>query len=94
MKRNPILWVASKRSAHIVRRKVNATDRRLKSATFHESWAEAHAAVVARAEESLAKARIDMDYAQRWLKSAERALERVRRMTPPAEGASPEGVAL
>lgn len=86
MRHNPKMFVASCRANHISHRKVTATDRRdWRGTSFHDTWAEAHAAIVARREAELVKAQNQAAQYQRWLKSAERALEKAKAMKPPGE---------
>lgn len=88
MKRNPFMWAASTHSDQIHFRKVTTREREAKGymvrATYHDTWAEAHAAVVARAEARLAKAAVELAQPQRWLKSKERALVKAKAMQQPA----------
>lgn len=87
MKPNPIMWVASTHSSHISHRKVAATDRRYPRATFHDTWEEAHAAVLARANERLERAGRDAQQAVRWALNAAKAVSKVEAMTKPGEAA-------
>lgn len=81
--KNPVMWVASNYTLQINRRKVTASDLRQLRATFHETWEEAQAAQVA-------KAQAEFDLTQRRLKvatsmamSAGRALNKAECMTKP-----------
>ena len=63
------MYVASGKLNQISLRKVTSHDRRYPwGASFHDSWTEAHAAIVARREAELIKAQNRVAQAQRWLK--------------------------
>lgn len=81
--RNPILWVASNKTLQINRRKVTSTDRRWPMATFHDTWEEAHAAQVAKAQGRLEKAGKEARRAVRSALSAAKLLDKVEAMKNP-----------
>lgn len=81
--KNPVMWVASNHSLQINRRKVTASDRRYPRGTFHETWEEAHAATVAKAQERLEKAGSDLKFAMQIALSAAKAVTKAEAMTKP-----------
>lgn len=83
MKSNPVMWVASNHTPQINLRKVTAFDRRCARATFHDTWEEAHAAQIAKAEKRAEKAGQDAKRAVRWALQAGKALDKVMAMKKP-----------
>lgn len=81
--RNPVMFVASNYSLQIHRRKVTASDRRYPRATFHETWEEAHAAQIRKAEEELSKAGKRAKVAIAHCAAAVKALKKAQAMTKP-----------
>ncbi len=81
--KNPVMWVASNYTPQIHLRKVTATDRRFPRATFHETWEEAHAAQLAKAQARLERAGKEAKAAVRAAMSAHNSLKKVEAMAKP-----------
>lgn len=85
-KPNPLMYVVSGRLPMINRRKVTGEDRRYASVygkTFHDTWEEAHAALIARLEKKVERATAEAKQAARWAHQAERQLAKARALRPP-----------
>jgi 1,6-anhydro-N-acetylmuramate kinase len=79
------MYVASNHALQINRRKVTASDRRQKRATFHETWEEAHAAQVEKARVRLEDAGRKLKFATQVALSAAKALKKAEAMTKPED---------
>ncbi|WP_399696568.1 hypothetical protein [Xenophilus sp.] len=85
MKKNPVMWAASDHSPQINHRKVTAYDRRWPRATFHDTWDEAHAAQVAKAEARVERSARELKQATSAALRALKALDKVKAMKKPED---------
>ena len=74
MNQVPKRWCASNYTNSITLKKMTAENLRFPRGTYHDTWEEAHAALVARREQEVAKA-------ESALRSARSALTRAKRMS-------------
>lgn len=76
-------WCASRNMNSITLKKMTATAIRYSHGTYHDTWAEAHDALVQRRQRAF-------EAAQRELASATRALAKAKAMKPPLTKETPE----
>jgi hypothetical protein len=75
--RKPSKWCASNYTNAITLKKLTDQAERWPRGTYHDTWEEAHAALIARREEEFKRA-------ERAFQAARNALAKAKRMPPPA----------